>query len=130
VESGVQLGEFFCRSPEAERLFLESFTSTRERFRQSLDALRAGHLRLPNTDFDTGQATAWGEYSLADETYGELLDKLAHRQFADTPASLSTNIVAFYGNGDSSPGGTPGQQTRSASVRSQVALLKAACSCP
>jgi hypothetical protein len=121
---------FSVPSPEAERLFLESFTSTRERFRQSLDALRAGHLSLPNTDFDTGQATARGEYSLADETYGELLDKLAHREFADMPASLSTNIVAFYGNADSSPAGSPDQQKRSAGVRVQVASLKAACSCP
>ena len=32
------------------------FRDTREHFRQSLDALRAGRLHLVNTDFDTGQA--------------------------------------------------------------------------
>src|ERR1041384_1152411 len=40
---------FSVPTPEAERLFLESFISTSERFRQSLVALRAGRLRLPNT---------------------------------------------------------------------------------
>ena len=34
--------KFSVPTPEAERLFLESFTSTREHFKQSLDALSAG----------------------------------------------------------------------------------------
>jgi len=115
---------------EAERLFLESFTSTREHFRQSLDALRAGRLRLPNTDFDTGRPTARGEYSLADVTYDELLDKLADREFADVSAALSANIVAYYGAADPLPGAIAEQQKRSTKSRLQVALLKATCSCP
>jgi hypothetical protein len=49
---------FSVPTAEAERLFLESFISTSERFRHSLDALRAGRLHLPNTNFDTGQPTA------------------------------------------------------------------------
>lgn len=86
---------FSVPTPEAERLFLESFIRTRERFRESLDALRAGRLRLANTDFDTGQPTVRGEYALADVTYDDLLDKLADRKFADVPAALSANIVAY-----------------------------------
>jgi hypothetical protein len=57
---------FSVPTPETERLFLESFINTRERFRQSLDALRASRLRLPNTDFDTGKPTVRVEYPLAD----------------------------------------------------------------
>jgi hypothetical protein len=121
---------FSVPTPEAERLFLESFTSTRERYRQSLDALRAGRLRLPNTDFDTGLPTARGEYSLADETYDELLHKLADREFADVPAALGSNIVTHYGTTDPSPRVTPDQQKRAAKIRLQVALLKTTCSCP
>src|SRR3984893_819449 len=101
---------FLVPTAEAERLFLESFTSTTERFRQSLDALRAGRLRLPNTDFDTGQLTTRGEYSLADVTYDQLLDKLAGRRFADVPAALSANMVAYYGAADPLPGATADQQ--------------------
>ena len=89
---------FSVPSPEAERLFLASFVTSRGHFRESLDALRDGRLRLPNTDFDTGQPTARGEYSLADTTYDELLDKLANREFAHAPAALSANLFAYYGS--------------------------------
>ena len=121
---------FSVPTPEAERLFLESFISTRQHFGQSLDALRAGRLRLPNTDFDTGKPTARGEYSLADVTYDKLLDKLADRGFADIPEALSANIVAYYGAADPLPGATPEQQKRSTRIRSQVASLRVTCACP
>ena len=58
-------------------------------------------MNLANLNLDTGRATARGEYMLADETYDELLDKLSDREFADVPAALRTNIVAFYGATDS-----------------------------
>jgi len=121
---------FSVPTPEAERLFLESFTLARERFRQSLDALQAGRLHLPNTNFDTGKPTVRGEYSLADATYDELLDTLARREFADVPDALSVNIVAYYGDADPSPESDPGRQKRSTTIQSQVASLKAACACP
>jgi hypothetical protein len=92
---------FTVPTPEAERLFLESFVSTRARFRRSLESERNGRLNLANLNLDTGRATARGEYMLADETYDELLDKLSDREFADVPAALRTNIVAFYGATDS-----------------------------
>jgi len=70
---------FTVPTPEAERLFLDSFVSTRERFRRSLESERNGRLNLANLNLDTGKATARGEYTLADETYDELMDKLADR---------------------------------------------------
>src|SRR5436309_156804 len=45
-------------TPEAEQLFLASFRQAKDRFRDSLEELRAGTLNLQNTDFDTGRATA------------------------------------------------------------------------
>jgi zinc dependent phospholipase C len=116
---------FSVPTPEAERLFLESFTTTTERFRQSLDALRAGRLRLPNTDFDTGRLTTRGEYSLADDTYDQLLDKLAGRRFADVPAALSANMVAYYGAADPLPGATADQQKQSTKIQLEVRELAA-----
>ena len=47
-------------------------------------AVAAGHLDLPNTDFDTGHATRAGEYPLADKTYGEWLRELAKKRFFKT----------------------------------------------
>lgn len=121
---------FSVPTPEAERLFLESFTKTRERFRESLDALAAGRLRLPNTDLDTGEQTARGEYSLADMTYDELLDKLADRNFADVAAPLRANLIAYYGAAAPPHGASPDAQKLATKIHQQVASLQATCSCP
>ena len=102
---------FKVPTPEAERLFLDSFVSTRERFRRALESLRRGQLTLPNLNLDTGRSTARGEYTLADETYDDLLDKLADRDFANVSAALRANLVTFYG----------------ADLR--IASLKGACAC-
>ena len=85
-------------TPEAEKLFLQSFVDVRERFRQSIEALAAGRLNLPNTNFDVGRPTSRGEYSLADETYDDLLKKLEKRKFAGVSAELRTNIDRYYGS--------------------------------
>jgi hypothetical protein len=110
-------------TPEAERLFLASFTATRQHFRQSLDAVKAGHLHLPNTDFDTGQPTARGEYSLADETYDELLGKLADRAFADVTEGLRSNLVAHYGDVELLPARTDAERKSSARIRRNLAAI-------
>jgi hypothetical protein len=88
--------QFKAPTKEAEALFLASFKGTRERFREALDALGRGRLDLPNTDFDTGKPSAHGEYTLADETYAELLDRLTGHRLASVPDALRRNINAFY----------------------------------
>jgi hypothetical protein len=88
--------QFKAPTQEAEALFLESFKNTRERFQSALDALGRGRLDLPNTDFDTGKASAHGEYSLADETYAELLKRLTGRSPVAVPDALRQNINMFY----------------------------------
>ena len=120
---------FSVPTPEAERLFLASFTSTREHYRQSLDALKNQRLRLANTDFDTGRPTAKGEYSLADRTYDELLEKLDGTP-GDVPTALGANIIAFYRRGESTQGPpTPGEEKREAKTRERVERLAEACGC-
>jgi hypothetical protein len=114
---------FSVPTPEAERLFLESFTTTKAHFGQSLAALSAGQLHLQNTNFDTGQPTTLGEYSLSDDTYDELLGKLADRRFANVSKTLRSNLVAYYGDGTSLPAGTGPQLKRWAKIRQQLALL-------
>jgi hypothetical protein len=114
---------FRSPTPEAERLFVESFKETRARYGATLDALGRGRLDLSNTDFDTGKPAAYGEYRLADETYAELLNKLADRKFANVPPSLRENITAYYAHGF---GGqmTRKERKRTAKVREQLALLE------
>ena len=83
-------------TPEAEKLFLQSFVDARERYRESIEALAAGRLNLPNTNFDVGRPTARGEYSLADDTYDELVRKLEKRKFAGASTELRTTIKRYY----------------------------------
>ena len=88
--------QFKAPTPEAEALFLESLNDTRGRYRAALGSVGAGRINLVNTDFDTGRPSAHGEYALADDTYAELLDRLADRKFAGVPDALRHNITAFY----------------------------------
>jgi hypothetical protein len=83
-------------TPEAERLFIESFNATLIRYRGLLAQARTGKFDLPNTDFDTGRPVRASEYKLADETYAKLLEKLAKRHFENASPELRRNILAFY----------------------------------
>jgi hypothetical protein len=116
---------FSVPTAEAERLFLASFTDTRERFRQSLDAVRTGRSHLANTDFDTGQPTVRGEYALADATYDDLLNKLDARGFTEIPAALRANLAAYYGAADPLPGTILDEQKRATRIRLQLASMNA-----
>lgn len=70
---------FKVPTPEAEKLFLDSMTRTRERYRADLELLQAGRLKLPNIDLDTGKPSAPGEYKLADETVAALAKRVRNQ---------------------------------------------------
>ena len=84
-------------TPEAEKLFLESVTAARTRYRAALDAVGQGPLDLVNSDFDTGEPPARGKNPLADQTYAELLLKLEEGKFAGVPAELTREINSYFG---------------------------------
>jgi len=86
---------FKTPSPEAERLFVDSFRDTRARYAAALNAIGERRLNLANTDFDTGKPSVSGEYGLADDTYLELLERHAKRRFADLPRELRANIATY-----------------------------------
>ncbi len=114
--------QFKAPTKEAEALFLESFKTTRERFRSALDALGRGRLDLPNTDFDTGKPSAHGEYSLADETYAELLGRLTRHDAAAVPDALRQNINAFYAAAPSRMSDRK-ERKRATKIREQLTAL-------
>jgi len=116
---------FSVPTPEAERLFLDSFAKSKDGFRHSLAAVSDARLSLVNTDFDTGQPTKRGEYSLADETYDQLLGKLADRAFANVSEDLRSDLVAYYVDLDASRAGTDADRKRAARIRQQLAQLDA-----
>jgi hypothetical protein len=83
-------------TPETEQLFLDSFEVTLTQYRDLLGRVQPGRLDLENKNFDLGRATRAGEYRMADEAYGELVTKLAKREFSDVKPELSLNILAYF----------------------------------
>ena len=89
---------FKAPTPEAAELFAQSFRDASARFRAEVNDLKDRQFELRKANSDAGRASRHGEYSLADEAYAELLEKLFERQFAATPVALRRNILAFYGD--------------------------------
>jgi hypothetical protein len=96
---------FKVPTPEAEKLFLESFERTKQRYAQELNAVKTGKPQFANINLDVGRALPKGEYQLADETYDELSKKLAERKDKNgaVPAALTADLVNHYGAGFSLP---------------------------
>src|SRR5205085_10584568 len=88
--------DFKIPTPETERLFMQSFDITLNRYRELATEIRAGSLTISNKDLDTGQPSRAGEYALADNTYVRLLEKLQEKHFADVDSVLRKNILGFY----------------------------------
>jgi hypothetical protein len=78
-------------------LFARSFRQAADRYRAAITDIADDRFKLTNTDFDTGRPSRHGEYTLADDTYAELLSSLERRSFANVPEGLRQNILAFYG---------------------------------
>jgi len=98
--------KFVTPTPEAQKLFAQSFQQTVTTFRQFLGeqtAMPGQALAIPNIDIDTGKQTHLGEYSLADRTYGEWLRSLAKDDFKDVKAPMRQNILAFFADGNYAP---------------------------
>ena len=82
-------------TPEAERLFLESFEAAVDDYQALVRGLGGG-LDLGNPNLDLGRPSRAGEYGPADEAYSRLLDKLGRRDFAGIAPELRRDILAFY----------------------------------
>jgi hypothetical protein len=63
---------FQAPTPEAEKMFLESFNATITRYKTLLAGESAGRLQLPNENLDVGEPPKHGAYRIADEAYAEL----------------------------------------------------------
>ena len=98
-------------TPDAEKLFTESFDTVIVHYSGSLHQLDADDFFFTNIDFDTGSKTALGEYPLTDKTYEELVIRLKEKNFSHLNTPLKENILTFYSSNDAStsPTGTDGQ---------------------
>ena len=88
--------DFKMPTPHTEDLYMKSVVESAERYGEDLTAADTHTLQLDNKDFDTGRETKAGEYSLTDQTYSDLLGKLAGNHFTQMTPELQANILAFY----------------------------------
>ncbi|MFC5863731.1 zinc dependent phospholipase C family protein [Acidicapsa dinghuensis] len=79
-----------------EPLYMHSLEQSTRTYKAELKLSDAPAFHLENKDFDTGKPTAIGEYHLTDETYTQLLDKLAKSHFDQTQPQLRDNILNFF----------------------------------
>ncbi|MGV3585400.1 MAG: zinc dependent phospholipase C family protein [Adhaeribacter sp.] len=83
-------------TPEAEKLFMQSFTATVDKYSLALKATATQTLQLSNTDFDTGEKIKPGDYGKADETHLELLLELAKLEFKTLTPDLKKALLQYY----------------------------------
>lgn len=87
---------FRTPTPEAERLFVESFDAAVDRYRDLISAVRPGGNGVENRNLDTGERVAAGTYRLVDDTYAEWLTRLSKRGSAAVPPAVRAEILNFY----------------------------------
>jgi hypothetical protein len=83
-------------TPEVEKMFMASFNTTVDNYKALLANVDAGHMDLPNENFDVGQPTPAGKYAGTDLAYAKLLGKLADHKFAAVSPELRADILAYY----------------------------------
>jgi hypothetical protein len=114
---------FRTPTPEAEKLFMESFNATIDRYRSDLMAEQSHQTRPADMNLDVGAPSAAGMYKMSDDAYAKLVDKLAKDQFSSTPQELRDNILAFYKDGDA-PISTKKNRRHWARLQTQLETLR------
>ena len=87
---------FKSPTPQTEDLYIKSVNTAVDQYRVFLEEVKTGSLAIPNRDLDSGNTTTAAEYSLADDTYAQLLIQLEKRNFDGTSPELRDNILQFY----------------------------------
>ncbi|HLW99318.1 MAG TPA: zinc dependent phospholipase C family protein [Candidatus Acidoferrales bacterium] len=114
---------FHAPTPQAEDLFMQSFNATLDNYRQLLANVQENRLEIKNMNFDTGSATAAGEYFMADNAYAALVDRLARNQFKNVSPELRADIAAYYSN-PNSPIATKKKPKDWARIRSELQEMR------
>lgn len=83
-------------TPQTEDLYFKSVNSTGDYFTQLAQHVRANNLDLAEVDLDTGKPTKAGEYTLCDDTYAALVNRLAKQDPSTINPDLRQNILAYY----------------------------------
>jgi zinc dependent phospholipase C len=83
-------------TPETEHMFEASFNTALDRYKVLLGQVRTGQPDVPNDNFDTGEATPPGTYSMNDHAHAKLLEALAKENFAGASPEVRAELLRFY----------------------------------
>jgi hypothetical protein len=83
-------------TPKTEDLYFKSVNSTVDYYAQLTQQVRTKQLNLREVDLDTGKPTQPGEYSLCDETYADLVNRLGEQNFNNIDPGLRRDVLAFF----------------------------------
>jgi hypothetical protein len=117
--------DFKMPTPITEDLYMKSVINARDSYEQDLKLAQAKSLTLDNKDFDTGKETRAGEYTLTDETYANLINKLADEKFAHLTPELKANIITFYAD-PQTPAFAAKNRRKWSKTQTNLGLLKSA----
>ncbi len=90
-------------TPQTEQMYLKSVNQSVDLYDRLVDQSARGNLQLANKDFDTGEPTKPGEYSLSDETYAFLVHQLAQDKFKGLTPEIRAEILRFYADANTNP---------------------------
>jgi hypothetical protein len=83
-------------TPETERMFEASFNAALDRYKALLGQVRTGQPDVPNNNFDTGESTPPGTYSMNDHAHAKLLEALAKQNFEGASPEVRAELLQFY----------------------------------
>ncbi len=113
-------------TPETQDLFVKSVDRTVELYGKQLKRLAASSPQIPlipDRDLDTGEKTRPGAYVLTDQTYAELLHKVATDPGRLLGPGLKSDIVAYYAD-PNAPIATKKNARRWAQVQEDLSKLE------
>ncbi|WP_205504419.1 zinc dependent phospholipase C family protein [Rufibacter psychrotolerans] len=113
-------------TPEAEKLFMESFNVTSTKYGEGIRALPATAQAIDNTDLDTGSRTQPGKYGKADAAYAEWLERLGNTEFKALAPEVRSNLLNFYQNAAAPKQGDKEAQEKWKKTQELLAKLRAA----
>lgn len=117
--------QFRTPTPQTERMFEQSFNGTMDRSRALLSDEAANHLKLINSNCDTGVMTGPGVYRMNDEAHARLLGMLAEQKFAGASSGVREELLHFFSEPDA-PYATKRNVKAWATVQTQVEQLRTA----
>lgn len=111
-------------TPRTEDLYFRSMDHVLQEYHLLVQQVRAGDLRIPNRNLDTGWLTREGEYRLADQTYSDLARRLDHDHFAHLTPAIRDNILRYFAAGPPANGSLKPRQWRK--TEAALAVLRIA----